>query len=83
METITILCTTPPRIDYTIYDSAFNTYSPGSAFDDINTTFKIYVPSELLEIYKEAWKDIKVSYGYDANKIETPVVDYLQAIGQE
>ena len=71
------------RIDYTIYYSAFDTYSPGSAFDDINMTFKIYVPSNLLEIYKEAWKDIKVSYGYNENKIETPVVDYLQAIGQE
>ena len=83
MEKITILCTTPPRIDYTIYDSAFDTYSPGSAFDDINMTFKIYVPSNLLDIYKEAWKDIKVSYGYNENKIETPVVNYLQAIVNE
>lgn len=76
---IRIECTTPPTIDYTITDTAFNTSYPGSAFDNMSKDkpFVIYVPENSLDTYREQWKDIIISYDDNTTK---KVIDFLQSI---
>lgn len=86
LNNITILATTPPKVDHTTTssDGTTTTTYPSSAFDFIRSnTWSIYVPAESLETYKTAWAGVNVIINYiNGERITKPLVDYLQAIPQ-